>query len=74
MSEIVEVNCDGCGADLSFTANSEDWRLALIVQPKSPRYNPSRTATLMSIKPPLTSTKHFCSLLCLDTWRQDSVG
>lgn len=62
-----EVTCDGCGADLTTRTNSVDYRLVLASESK-----PGRGAgfyTDMMKYPPVKRTHHFCTLSCLDHWR-----
>jgi hypothetical protein len=62
----VEIRCDGCGADLKYTGNCVDYRLALTNE-----NIPSRGGFVMAmgISPALNRDCHFCGLTCLDTWR-----
>lgn len=72
MSHSTEVLCDGCGADLTTTGNSEDWRLALVSQAKMPWYIAegmrSGAVTDLAIAQPIQGDKHFCGLRCLRSW------
>ena len=65
MGKTVQLTCDGCGADIAYTGNSVDYRLALVVQSM-----PSRGGfvTDMMIYPPLKHDCYFCGLNCMDQW------
>ena len=65
MASHFSITCDGCGADLTTTGNSEDWRLALLNQ-----FIPSRggIVTDMAISPILKSDAYFCSVKCFLGW------
>lgn len=68
VSETHTIMCDGCGADITYTRNVEDYRLVLGVQSKEGE--PGRRAfTCLGIQRPLDRTHHFCGLRCLDKWR-----
>jgi hypothetical protein len=60
------ITCDGCGADLTTSGNSIDFRLEL----KTARIPSGGGAvTDMLVEPELTQDYHFCRLSCLDKWR-----
>lgn len=63
--ERIEITCDACGTDLTFTTNCEDWRLVLANQSL-----PSRggLVTLAAIYPAIKRTAHFCGIQCLRQW------
>lgn len=63
--EYKKVTCDGCGADISATGNSIDYRLRLIAEALPSR---SMCVTDMMIYPPIKQDAHFCGLGCLRTW------
>lgn len=62
-----KVTCDGCGHDLTTRSNIEDYRLVLASESK-PGYG-AGAYTCMAIRPPIERTHHFCTLRCLDHWR-----
>lgn len=64
----IEINCDGCGHDLTYTGNCVDYRLVLGNESK-PTYPGARAVTAMGISPPVDRAHHFCGLDCLDHWR-----
>lgn len=67
MAKTTTVECDGCGADLTYTGNCEDYRLALLNQ-----NIPSRGGfvTMLGKYPSIKDgDKYFCGLKCLDQWR-----
>lgn len=68
MAETHEVTCDGCGADLTYTGNSVDYRLVLDAEPK-PTAPDVNAVTDMLIPRPIARKHHFCALRCLDNWR-----
>lgn len=69
MSELRKVTCDGCGRDLTATANCVDYRLVL-----EPQSIPSAggAVTAMHIEPDIRSARHFCGLRCLEVWMEKS--
>ncbi len=75
--EIAPVLCDGCGADITDTGNSVDYRLVLRSESKMPWYVrqglDSGMVTDMHIPDPLPSNKHFCGLRCLHRWVNEEV-
>jgi hypothetical protein len=66
MPKTVKISCDECGADLSYSGNSVDYRVALLNESI-----PSRGGfvTDMMIYPALEQNAYFCGLGCLDKWR-----
>lgn len=73
MSEKREIKCDGCGkADINYTGNAVDYYLQLASVRSLPWYvkngEQGGCVTGMSIDPPISSPKHFCSLQCLEKW------
>jgi hypothetical protein len=62
------ITCDGCGADITYTGNSVDYRLSLNVQAMSSR---GGVVTDMMISPPLDGSRHFCGLPCLYAWSDE---
>lgn len=62
-----EVKCDGCGADITCTRNSIDYRLWLTNETK-PICPDTNTVTALMIYPPLKRDFHFCGVGCLKTW------
>ena len=77
MSAAREVICDGCGADITYTGNSVDYRLVLASQSKTPWYAgeglEAGVVTDMWIENPLPEAKHFCSLRCLASWLETAL-
>jgi hypothetical protein len=65
--------CDGCGKDITYTANGEDYRLVLTVANKIPWYVgeglTSGFVTSMAIPRPISRRHDFCDIACLDLWR-----
>src|SRR5574338_442812 len=66
----VEIKCDACGHDLTYTGNSVDYRLVLASEGKPIRPGIG-VVTDMGIYPPVDRTHHFCRLDCLDKWRDE---
>lgn len=64
----IEITCDGCGHDLTYTGNCVDYRLVLGNESK-PTYPGAGAVTAMGIYPAVKRTHHFCGLGCLDHWR-----
>ena len=67
MVETRVIRCDGCNANLTYTENSVDYRLALINQ-VIPSWNGA--VTDMMIYPPIKEDAHFCHVVCLRRWLQ----
>lgn len=67
----VEVFCDNCGSDLTWTSNCEGWRLALI---NDPIPNKGGLVTSMNVYPHLDKNCHFCSTSCLQKWVDEYFG
>lgn len=67
MSATHNVKCDGCGADITYTGNSVDYRIVLANEgvPIRPGIY---AVTDMGIYPSLDHSHHFCGLGCLDHW------
>lgn len=65
MTERHQVICDVCDADITFTGNSIDYRIALTVEPIP---NRGGYVTDMMIYPPLDKNRHFCGEACLRLW------
>jgi len=65
MTKTAKITCDGCGADLTFTSNCEDYYLSLGSFSKR---SLGGFVTAVAISPAITHDHHFCSLLCLDHW------
>lgn len=65
MTVRTSVTCDGCGADLTWTGNSIDWRLALLNETIPHR---GSACTDMMIYPAIERDTHFCRLPCLQDW------
>ena len=65
MPKTTKILCDTCGADITSTGNSVDWRIALINQ-----HIPSRggMVTDMWITPQLKDDVYFCNAGCLRAW------
>lgn len=72
MPSQTKITCDGCGRDRTWTGNSVDYRLALVVQ-RIPAGPPDRNGSVsvfdMMIHPPIDQDAYFCGLDCLDKWR-----
>lgn len=64
----VEIKCDGCGHDLTYTGNCVDYRLILASEAKS-TYPDAGAVTCMGISPSISRAHHFCGVDCLDHWR-----
>lgn len=64
-------NCDGCGTDISYTANSIDYRLSLNNERIHSRGD--GPVTDMNIEPDIRRTHHFCDLQCLRKWLGQSL-
>jgi hypothetical protein len=62
-----QVTCDYCGRDLTYTSNSDSYRLVLNNQriPIDPEIT---QITDMMMTPPIKKTAHFCWLECLKGW------
>jgi hypothetical protein len=63
-----KIECDECGADLTYTGNCEDYYLVLGNASKGHRPG-TYAVTSMAISPPLKQEHHFCGLKCMDQWR-----
>lgn len=61
----VEITCDNCAKDLSWSTNSVDWRLSLQNQ-QIPSH--ALAVTDMMIYPSIEADAHFCGLGCLQEW------
>lgn len=61
-----KVTCDTCNADLTYTTNCMDWRLALVNQ-RVPCL-PECMLTSTVIHPKIEEDAHFCGVTCLKTW------
>ncbi len=59
------VTCDTCGADITSTGNSVDYRVVLDSE-RIPLIGYS--CTDMMIHPPVARAHHFCGLRCLGGW------
>lgn len=67
MPKKVEIGCDGCSKDLTYTSNFEDYYL--VVTYASKRHRPTSFAvTAMAKSPPVEREYFFCDLQCLDHW------
>lgn len=60
-----KITCDNCGADLTDTGNSVDYRLVLDNQRLPLRGD---TCTDMMIHPPIKKAAHFCGTMCAFKW------
>ena len=67
MSKTVQVTCDGCGNDLTYTANCEDFRLALVNE-RVPLPPGDGVAYSMGAYPAIKTDAHFCGVECLRSW------
>ena len=63
----LEMICDGCGIDVTYTGNRVGYRLALKVEAR-PMHPELRVFTLMGVFPPLGRDHYFCNLGCLARW------
>ena len=64
----LEMICDGCGIDVTYTGNNYvGYRLALKVEAR-PRNPERRVFTMMGVVPPLERDHYFCNLGCLAHW------
>ncbi len=72
MGKTVEIVCDKCGKDLSYTSNCEDYYLVVNSCSKSPWYHQQGmrggAVTSMAISPPIDRPHYFCDLRCLEEW------
>lgn len=72
MGKIVQITCDGCGEDLTYTGNCEDYYLVVSYSSKVPLYVkeglPGGVVTAVAIAPPIKCNHYFCDLRCLDHW------
>ena len=59
------VKCDSCGADISCSTNSVDYRLRLMNVELPPCSN---SVTDMMIHPPISRNCDFCGIGCLRKW------
>lgn len=66
MTRTTEIICDGCGADLTYTGNCEDYYLVVKSASKLSR---GGFVTEMAKYPPIKREHDFCDLVCLDHWR-----
>lgn len=58
----VEIFCDNCERDITYTGNSVDWRVSLVNERIPPN---DGCVTDMHIYPILDEDMHFCSHMCL---------
>lgn len=65
MGKNVTVTCDNCNADLTYTYNCIDYRLALMNQ-----HMPSKggAVTAMLIHPIIDKDAYFCGIKCMKKW------
>lgn len=70
MSQKIEIRCDQCDKDLTYTTNSIDWRLALTNEAKAIKPG-IQVVTDMMIYPAIKHNSHFCGLNCLQKWIND---
>lgn len=72
MSKTVEVHCDKCGEDITYTGNSVDYRIVLGSESPTPWYmkegKSGGAMTDMMIYDPFPKTMHFCNETCLAMW------
>jgi len=75
MSRTSEVHCDKCGADITYTSNSVDYRVVLGSEGKSPWYQKEGLSggvmTEVMIYDPFPQLRHFCNEVCLAIWVRD---
>src|SRR6185312_9710099 len=73
MPRKTEFTCDGCGEDLTYTGNCEDYYLVVTYGSKQPWYVKEGlrggAVTSMAKSPPVDRDYYFCDLKCLDYWR-----
>jgi len=66
-----KITCDGCGNDLTYTGNEEEYRLALNLERKT--IHPDITyVTSMYFIPPIKKNKHFCGIECIEKWLEQN--
>ncbi len=65
--EKIHVTCDACERDLTYTSNSEEWRIVLSNEaiPNTPG---CYMLTAANRPPLLERTYHFCGKRCLSEW------
>ena len=65
MPKTEKIICDQCGADLTSTGNSVDWRISVRSEQIPPRVG---TVTYVVITPSLDQDAYFCNAECLVDW------
>lgn len=63
----VEILCDQCQDDLTYTSNCDDYRLSLRSEALEHR-DSTLPVTLMAKFPDIEREHHFCGLTCLKRW------
>lgn len=59
------ITCDGCGNDITYATNSEDYRLVLSSEDKD---HNGGFVTDMHIPPDIGRNHHFCDMRCIWKW------
>lgn len=67
MPKEVEIRCDQCSSDLTYTGNSIDYRLALLVE-RLPIHPNARVVTDVGRYRPIEHDAYFCGAHCLAKW------
>lgn len=65
MSKSVKITRDACGADLTTSTNSVDWRLALVNEPIPPAGGNVTAAMKYRV---IEGDRYFCGIPCLREW------
>ena len=65
----LHIACDGCGRDLTTTANAVDYRLCLRAERILPAETVSGTTLGLALRqPPIEQDAYFCGVACLAKW------
>lgn len=67
----VEITCDHCGDDITYTSHEFQQRIVVENQ-RMPLYPDSSTCTAMRSYSGLEQTRHFCDLGCLFAWAESN--
>lgn len=63
----IQIICDGCEGDITYTKNAIDYRLTLCSESIS--ISPEVSHAIMTmINPSIKENKYFCDLFCLKRW------
>jgi hypothetical protein len=61
----VKINCNHCGNDLTYTGNSVEYRIAVVVE-QMPHAPDTGVVTDLGLSPPFRDrVLHFCNRVCL---------